>query len=565
MRAALLHLAALVALANALVWLPATPARAQAANLLVNAGFENGLSSWSTCGTAEVVDAQSPGVTAAMVYAGRRALRLYYDLDDICGGIITDPYGAAEQSFAIPADAADVTVSFWYSRVGNPIRPAKVSLAEPGGFGYLTELDVENLSGWHLFRYELTLQQLERVRGKVVVLTLALEYGTGGDVPQADNPGFYLDDVRVAAAIERTAEAPRPADLKSDGLRPLVYLDAQLGGIARMNIDGTGAQLIYEGVTTPLSPAWSQRGDRVAVAETWLTPEDNLDSKVNPAQISIIKVFNAGGGGARELLRTTGLPGYEPIFPTPSDPRKPALDVRASYVTWAPNDQAIALSICAQNRYKDGDTSDPICWIELFDATTGASKGKFEPGFEPRWSTTNRILYNNDDAYKAKPQGIYEVDLGANPPNEQLLVPGTGKQFSPSFYTDRSPTWSPDGARFATVRKVDGFHYNEAGTFTVHYAIMLFDRNELIGRQILLADRGSAPDRLAWSPDGNFILYTIYQRESADIWWLDTRTGATGRLTTNGASAGADWRQRCPTPDCRDAVMFNAYLPLIRR
>jgi hypothetical protein len=563
-RSALFRLVLCCALLGAIVGPSTEQARAQAPNLLSNVGFESGAAAWELCGTAEIVDRQAPGVSAAMVYAGRRGLRLTYSPDTKCGSPVFDPDGAAAQAVHIPASAQDVTISFWYSRVGNPGWPVKVSLAESDGFGYLAQVDVENLPGWHLFRYELTLEQLESVRGKAVVLELASEYDAlGSDQPEAPGQGFYLDEVRVAAAIERTGESPRPADLQSDGTRPIVYLDAQLGGIARMNADGSGRQLIYKGATTPLSPAWSQRGDRVAVIEEWLTPEDTGDIKVNNAFISRIRVFGAAGGGARDLLRTAGIAGYEPTFPTPSDPRRPALDVTASSVTWSPDDRAIAVSICASNRYKNGETSDPICWVELFDAGTGQSRGKFEPAFAPRWSAGNRILYSNEDAYKPKAQGIYEVNAAANPPSEQLLVPGTGEQFEPSFYTDRSPAWSPDGSKFATARKVDGFHYNDAGQFTSHYAIMLFGREELIGRQILLVDQGSAPANLAWSPDGKFILYTLYQGKGGDIWWLDTRTGATGRLTTNGASAAADWRPRCPNPACRDS--FNAYLPAVRR
>jgi hypothetical protein len=545
------------------LWPTSYPLNAQATNLLSNTGFESGAASWSLCGNASIVDSQAAGVDRAMVYSGRRALRLM-DTDNGCGSAVFDPYAAAAQMVSIPAVAQDVTISFWYSRVGNPVWPLKVSLAEPGGFGYLTEVDVENLPGWHLFRYELTLSQLESVRGKTVQLTLASEFSTNtSNLPVVDNPGFYVDDVRLVPAIERTVDSPRPAELAGDGTRPIVYLDGALGGIARMNADGSGVQQIYAGPTTPFSPVWSSRGDRVVVIEESLSPENAPDISVNRAFISIIKLVNAGVGGSRELLRTSGLAGYHPPVPTPGDPERPALDLTASYAVWSPDDQSIAVALCSTNRYQNGSASDPICWIELFDTAAGTSRGKFEPAFAPSWSTTNRILYSNEDGYQAKPTGIYEVNTAASPPAEQLLIPGTGSQFSPSFYTDRSPSWAPDGSKFATVRKIDGFHYSESGGMVSHYAIMLFDRNELVGRQILLADQGSEPGYLAWSPDGTFLLYTLFLGGGADIWWLDTRTGATGRLTTNGHSAAASWRLQCPTPTCQDQVLI--YLPSISR
>jgi Tol biopolymer transport system component len=551
-----------VLLAPVLCWPVPSPLKAQGANLLSNPGFEAGASPWSLCGNASIVDNQTAGVNASMVYAGRRALRLM-DTDDGCGSAIFDPYAAATQLVSIDPGATAITVSFWYSRVGNPVWPLKVSLAEPGGFGYLAEVDVENLPGWHLFRYELPDVDVDYLRGKTVQLTLASEFSTNtSNLPVVANPGFYVDNVRLVLAAERTVESPRPAKLTSDGTRPIVYLDGALGGIARINANGSSAKLLYRGATTPFSPVWSSRGDRVVVIEESLNPENTNDINVNRAFISIIKLVSANGV-ARELLRTSGLPGYRPSVPSPGNPERPALDLTASYAVWSPDDRRIAVALCATNRYQSGSTSDPICWIELFDTTTGASRGKFEPGFAPSWSTTNRILYSNEDAYKPKPMGIYEVNAAANPSSEQLLVAGTGRQFYPSFYTDRSPSWAPDGSKFATVRKIDGFHRDANGAMVSHYAIMLFKRNELVGRQILLADQGSEPSYLTWSPDGTFLLYTLFLGGGANIWWLDTQTGATGRLTTNGHSAAASWRLRCPTPTCQDSV--NMHLPYVRR
>ena len=48
-----------------------------------------------------------------------------------------------------------------------------------------------------------------------------------------------------------------------------------------------------------------------------------------------------------------------------------------------------------------------------------------------------------------------------------------------------------------------------------------------------------------WSPDGRYVLYTLYEStDTANVWWLDVTTGATGRVTNDGASVSVDWRQR---------------------
>jgi hypothetical protein len=548
-----------IALGAALV--PARPTYA-ADNLLENPGFEQNVSGWELCGSAELVNAGSPGITPAMVYADSWAVRLTYSETASCGYPIFDPYGAAAQLVSIPAEAEDVTISFWYSRVGNPVWDLSVNLAEPGAYGgYIASVATNNLPGWHQFRYELTLDQLERVRGRTVQLKLASSYtASPPSVPDAELPGFYIDDVRVVTVRERMAESPRPADLASDGTAPIVYFDAQLGGIARMEADGSGRRLLYANQPSPRSPAWSSAGNGVAVIEDWLTPEGIVDNTVNRAKISRIKIVDAVSGAAHEIYRTAGLPGNSPPIPLPGSPELPALDVVASAVTWSPDDRQIAVSLCARNRTMAGVTGDPSCWVELIEVATGASRAKLEPGFAAHWSRTNRIIYQNDDAYYDTPQGIYEADATSQPPGEHLLVPGMGAKYAPASFTDREPAWSPDGTQFVTVRNVSGFHYDDAGWYTTHYAIMLFTRGDPLGRQILLVDQGGAPGNLTWAPDGNFVLYTLYQGQGADIWWLDVRTGATGRLTTTGGAAGADWRLSAPASG---AVRPWIYLPVV--
>jgi Tol biopolymer transport system component len=299
------------------------------------------------------------------------------------------------------------------------------------------------------------------------------------------------------------------------------------------------------------------------IVRTSLEPEHTTDAEINPAFISVISTIGPNGGPPREIARTPGLPGRGPVVPTPGNTETPALDVQVFSYDWSPDDTRLALTICANNRWKNGQTSDATCWVELFDPRTGTRIRQFKPGYRPNWSTRNRILYEENDNYGDEPDGIYEVNPAASPPTKQLLVPGTGQQFRPSFYHDSWATWSPDGSRFATIRDVDGLHYDSQDKPVFHKAIMLFNRNELIGRMILLVDHGTEPAGLTWSPDGNFLLYNLSQGDAVDIWWLDVRNGQTGRLTRNGASIAPDWRARCPNPACRDTL--GVFLPLIRR
>src|SRR6185369_15341650 len=61
-------------------------------------------------------------------------------------------------------------------------------------------------------------------------------------------------------------------------------------------------------------------------------------------------------------------------------------------------------------------------------------------------------------------------------------------------------------------------------------------------------------DDFTWSPDGRYVLYTLFEAaDAANVWWLDVATGATGRVTDDGASLSVDWRQHAddsgPDPD----------------
>jgi hypothetical protein len=78
---------------------------------------------------------------------------------------------------------------------------------------------------------------------------------------------------------------------------------------------------------------------------------------------------------------------------------------------------------------------------------------------------------------------------------------------------------------------------------------MLHDHEDLQNpRVLLIADDGGisgAIDDFTWSPDGRYVLYTLYESaDAANVWWLDVATGATGRVTNDGASVSVDWRQR---------------------
>ena len=83
---------------------------------------------------------------------------------------------------------------------------------------------------------------------------------------------------------------------------------------------------------------------------------------------------------------------------------------------------------------------------------------------------------------------------------------------------------------------------------------MLIDPNDVANPCLLvLGDHGrlSSP---SWSPDGKYIVYTLYANGKSDLWWLDVASGATRPITQDGQSLQAHWR---PTN------ISSVYLPLV--
>src|SRR5262245_28016578 len=99
---------------------PLAARAALAQELMQNGGFEDGAAFWSGCGGVNVVERDDPGTTATMVHSGRGAGRISGPADDSCPSLPSAQLMIV-QSVVIPADAADLTLSFWFSRLGQEI------------------------------------------------------------------------------------------------------------------------------------------------------------------------------------------------------------------------------------------------------------------------------------------------------------------------------------------------------------------------------------------------------------------------------------------------------------
>jgi hypothetical protein len=543
-------------------------------NLLANPGFENRFISWGTCGTARLADTQAGGPTVA--HSGRYAAQFGSPSGEDCP---EPPEGyeymccnvqAIWQQVTIPANAPAVTVSFWYW-VQEPEAGYVPDLAvylgtnqfqftqqfEGEVLGYL---DPAHLPGWQLFRRVLTPDELAEVRGKTLLLSFLWN-----EEPTATT-WMRLDDVRVALADERTAASPLPAALQGDGTRPIAYvhLDPEneyTRELWRMDTDGGNPILCYPGELSDVGePTWANSGNALALIDGNLYPPDSANGTLASA-LTLIQI--AGADCPQNV---------EQIYQTTSQPGDPPFIQEITEITWAPDDSGLAISIFAYTPPNYPDPGFGLARIELINVANGNNTKLLDYATSPHWSrATNRILFEAYDLQgDSRDESVWELDVSGQPIVERQLLKGQG--FSEE---DQEPTWAPDGQHFATTRPTASYRYDDEGDPYRNEAIMLFNRDDLDNpRQLLLADHGGI-DHLAWSPDGNYLLYTLYtpqgNRSLRNVWWLNVATGATGPVTTDGLSLNANWRPPCTglqrvTPGgCSVAPPNAIYLPLTRR
>lgn len=534
----------------------------QAATLIANPGFEDGLDPWVACGGAQIVDAQAPGATPAMVHSGRYALRLGNPTGTDCPlpppeyAYLGQVDQALLQSVTVPADAPGLTVSFWYSIIGNASTEVSIILSDnlytsnynSDETAYLDRLLYGDQPGWHLFRQVLTADQLAFVK---TLGTPKLQFRIDDPLGADENSAFYIDDVQVTSANVTTTASPLPAALQRNGTQPLVYACADPKDpsyndfICRMDPDGSNARQIFKGYLSSSSdPVWSPDGGTIALVDANVYPADetNPDKYVSATALVLV---NPDGGAARTIYQTGGLPG------------DPALISKITNLAWSPDGSMLAAAFFDYQRRSNGTLEGGLAYIEQIDVTTGASSPLLQYATAPSWSATNQVLFETYDLYDNSDRpthSIWKLDLNQNPPTEQPLVPEPALRYSTD--NDFDPVWAPSGQQFVTIRTVSGDHYDADGDSRYNHAMMLTNPQDLANpRMLLLADNGdiSAP---TWSPDGKYIAYTLSHDGNRDIWWLDVASGATGPVTTDGLSHSASWR---PTSVTR------TFLPLLGR
>ena len=533
---------------------------AQSANLIQDGDFESGtLSLWDICGGVRLADTAA-GATALEVHQGRYALRLGSPTNQSCAGgnILASQLQAYYYNIAIPADANALTLSFWYSRVGNfmsdgvgtDLTILLTTDDEQAQIRILDYVATSESAGWNQARFELSPQDVQAARGRIMRLSFTVQY----PISEAANLAYYIDQLQLLTSTVRTPiESAPPDTLVNDTSGAFVGTSIINNKLvtARSNLSGSDLRAVFTGNLDAggKRPRWSKDGQLIGVLENQLQSEPGEQSSTNWAQITALTLMNADGSNQHELYRTIGkklVPGIPPgCVPPRTDciQEVPAIDSFILEFDWSPDGTTLALNICSNARYSNGHTNDSICTIQFLDVATGSLQAtKITAATGVHWSRANRLLYRvgiEGPLLYGKAKGIYEADMSVNPPAERLVFAHISRI---KTFEDVAPTWSPDGRYFVTLRFILGNHYKADASSDTNLAIMLFDReNPDNPRQLMVVDYGRSVGDPTWSPDGAYVAYSLESTPGEwATWWVELATGKTGVLT--GKIVFTDWR-----------------------
>ena len=489
------------------------------ANRVSNPNFDTE-EDWFLCGQVDFGNSESAP-------EGSRVL-VFGNTGDICeDGLIEDIGATAIQPITISQENVYLVISYWIKVEGEfseeltsfkddfEVFLGNQGVEGPNKFGYLvSSAQGEQYSDWTWVQHIVTKDQRDFY---ISDDPLYLEFRASlfrGDIK------VYLDGVKVQEELEITSASPMPIELKNWGRKErIVFSNFTENTISTMAPNGS--QLVnLDFIPADLSfyASWIDE-NAIAVPQIVFFPSEPTGGNVVPARATNFMKYPLDGGQEEQIYFTVGLPG-EFNFVGSLDNRG-ATDVEVRDADWDLPRNRFAISIWARERSPEF-VSDDFCTLSILDATTYEVLHEDTPGIYPKWSEDGRLAYFWDGAL------FVATVNGGNLTATQVYE--NGFDLLPAL------DWSPDGQHLVMAEK-EGFGIVN-NRFEEAYALKVLDIATGKARTILHINQGTLQQDLNWSPDGNFILYTL-KMENGDfqIWWATVKERTTGPIT-NTISAG---------------------------
>ena len=501
-------------------------------NLISNGDFESE-GGWINCGGAryEQRDFATSGNQVLVMDAG-----------SVCeAGARRNIVATATQEIDLPGGISDVLTIAFQVRAEGPVpslafdlylsNAAEESFQIFGGYR-ITSItqEVDEAPGWNLITLLVTRSQIEtRIEASPLFLTFQLK---GSNEIAATT--VYLDDVRVTDGFQGTTQAAAMPDALTNyagDSRILFYkLTTEDQTVASMRPSGTD-MLVYEQIpaaTVEGAPRWFD-DSQITLAQKEFNPQAPSDPSIQPGGGTNVIKYNLANGNEELVYRTIGEPGKF-LFVDALE-NQAAFDFEVRRTAWDPERNRGVLCACGRNRSPQFElNSDDLCKLFIIDATTNEIINDEMNGFAPEWSGSGKLAYYYADK-------IYTATLsGGGRPNPTVVYEG------PALL--QALDWSPDETQLVIAEQGSGSAVIN-GEIKNIYTIKLLDLATGRTENLLRVDHGSIVANLSWSPDGEFIIYSLNLSDGggAQVWWLDAATGQTGPITNTINGYAASWRK----------------------
>ncbi len=500
-------------------------------NLLTDAGFEN--NEWFLCGDASLIEGPAAHTGNQMVRLGNSTT---------CEQASVPFFSTRNAILIKPLEIAQLpellTVSFWIKAdTAIPEGSLTVYLTNgqdrflgslAGGERLVSYFDPQKIgSEWIQVKlyYENDGDSLFISDTPPFSLVFELEVDNGYDPPIV----CYIDDVKVSSTNETFAQPePLPAGLANyTGDSRILFFDNGNNTIASMEPNGENVvshELISREFLNSI-PQWYDK-TRTTASQKVFYPSNSGSLDIVPASGTDLLLYDLLGNNSETIYQTIGDPGFFSFTGSPDN--KEAIDIEVRRTNWDLGRNRGALSICGRAR-TPSFVSDDLCTITIIDANDFKILNEELRGFNAVWSSQGALAYYNDN-------GIYTATINGSTATSTLVHQGTGIDD-----LKQEVDWSPDGNSLVFAEAIGGVTLVN-GTLQSMFTISILDlRNNTI-TPLLNVDQGILGTNLSWSPDGKYVLYTVYTSDSqSQLWWLEIASRKTGPLTTALNTASGYW------------------------